>query len=328
MKGSDVLLDSPAGDGLDTACRREENLTKSSLDAFRQDLRLRGLTEGSIKTSFCSVRRYLTWARERGMDPDAGCREDLLAYLRDLRARGLKQGSLNNDFAALNSWFDYLEENGKIQKNPIPTIRAKYLKTYKDGVRERQLISVEDMAKLVRAAMSSRDRAVIILLAKTGIRRNELVTLDISDMDLLAGKLTLKPTPTRSNRIVFFDEECSRVLSRWLMSREKRVRNSQTALFIGARGERLGPMGVTDLVRNAAICAGLHDKSSCRLEDRFSPHCCRHFWTTHLLRAGMRREYVQWLRGDAIKEAVDIYFHVDPEDVRRSYLAHVPQLGI
>jgi hypothetical protein len=42
----------------------------------------------------------------------------------------------------------------------------------------------------------------------------------------------------------------------------------------------------------------------------------------------MKREYVQWLRGDAIKEAVDIYFHVNSEDVRKQYLAHIPQLGV
>jgi len=42
----------------------------------------------------------------------------------------------------------------------------------------------------------------------------------------------------------------------------------------------------------------------------------------------MPREYVKWLRGDAIKEAVDIYYHIDSEDVRRSYLAHIPRLGI
>lgn len=94
MKRSDVLLDSPAGDELDTACRREENLTKSSLDAFRQDLRLRGLTEGSIKTSFCSVRRYLTWARERGMDPDAGCREGLTSLPPRSSRQGAKTGLL------------------------------------------------------------------------------------------------------------------------------------------------------------------------------------------------------------------------------------------
>jgi hypothetical protein len=42
----------------------------------------------------------------------------------------------------------------------------------------------------------------------------------------------------------------------------------------------------------------------------------------------MKREYVQWLRGDAIKEAVDIYFHIDPKDVQEAYLACIPQLSI
>jgi site-specific recombinase XerD len=59
------------------------------------------------------------------------------------------------------------------------------------------------------------------------------------------------------------------------------------------------------------------------------PHACRHF-TVHLLRADMKAEYVQWLRGDSIKRAVDIYFHVDPMDVRKQYLAHthILQLGV
>ena len=52
------------------------------------------------------------------------------------------------------------------------------------------------------------------------------------------------------------------------------------------------------------------------------------WFVTHLFRAGTSLEYIRWLRGDAIKEAVDIYFHVDPEDVRRAYLACIPQLGI
>jgi hypothetical protein len=42
----------------------------------------------------------------------------------------------------------------------------------------------------------------------------------------------------------------------------------------------------------------------------------------------MKNEYVQWLRWDAIKEAVDIYFHVDPKDVQEAYLACIPPLGI
>jgi hypothetical protein len=71
---------------------------------------------------------------------------------------------------------------------------------------------------------------------------------------------------------------------------------------------------------------GLHDPDSERMKDHFSPHCARHWNTIDLLREGMKRDYVQWLRGDAIKEAVYIYFHVGLKDVQEAYLATIPQL--
>ena len=72
---------------------------------------------------------------------------------------------------------------------------------------------------------------------------------------------------------------------------------------------------------------GLHDPNSTKLEDRFTPHCCRHWFVTHLLRAGMSRDFVKELRGDTRGEAIDIYNHIDPKELRESYLAHIPQLG-
>jgi integrase/recombinase XerD len=85
---------------------------------------------------------------------------------------------------------------------------------------------------------------------------------------------------------------------------------------------------IQDIVRKHAKVIGLHNPETGKLADKFTPHCCRHWFTTHLLRAGMKREYVKWLRGDAIKEAVDIYYHIDPEDVRKEYMTHIPQLGL
>ena len=82
------------------------------------------------------------------------------------------------------------------------------------------------------------------------------------------------------------------------------------------------------MIRAAAIRTGLHNASSDRMEDHFSPHCCRHWFTTHLRRAGMPREFIQELRGDARREAIDIYDHIDREELRKSYLAHGPQLGV
>ena len=82
------------------------------------------------------------------------------------------------------------------------------------------------------------------------------------------------------------------------------------------------------LVGEAAESVGLHHPESDRMEDHFCPHCCRHWMTAHLRRAGMRREFIQELRGDSRREAIDIYDHIDLKELKEAYLACIPQLGI
>ena len=93
-------------------------------------------------------------------------------------------------------------------------------------------------------------------------------------------------------------------------------------------GDRLQRRGVSDVVYKAAERVGLHKPESKRMEEHFSPHCTRHWFTTHLRRAGMRREFIQELRGDARREAIDIYDHIDLKELKEAYLACIPQLGI
>ncbi len=263
-----------------------------------------------------------------------GCLKDvsqdiLVANIRDLRAKGLTAKSLAFHLGALSAFYDFLVFRHIIELNPVTPVRKRYLSSYKtDGeAHTHKLISVEDAARLVDSMVDVRDKALMLLFFKTGIRRNELVSLDIDSVRWDNQSIILKPTKKRSNRIVFFDDEAAYYLRRWLAVRQERAKPGEKALFVGIRG-RLRADGVEAVIVKAAIRIGLHDRASDRMEDHFSPHCCRHWFTTYLMKSGMRREFVQFLRGDAIKEAVDIYFHISPEDVRKEYQAHIPQLGV
>lgn len=57
-------------------------------------------------------------------------------------------------------------------------------------------------------------------------------------------------------------------------------------------------------------------------------NCFRHWFTTWLRRNGMPREFIQELRGDRRREAIDIYDHIDRAELRKTYLAYIPQLGV
>jgi integrase/recombinase XerD len=152
--------------------------------------------------------------------------------------------------------------------------------------------------------------------------------LDISDVDLVEMEIRLKPTAKRTKRTVFFDDEAGFALRRWLKIREGMNWKGIPALFLNADGERLNRSGIYNLVVEAARRVGLHNSVSERLEDHFSPHCCRHWFCTHLFGNGMQREYIKELRGDSRKEAFDLHDHIDLKDLKEAYLACIPQLGI
>jgi integrase/recombinase XerD len=287
------------------------------------DMRLRGQAPKTVEKKTDRTRAWLAWCSAHSMRPQEAGKDSFLLYLRECRTRGLKTSSLRKLFSNLASLYEFLDEDGQAVRD-VANIQKRYLKTYKPDCENRQNISIQDAAQMVAATLSTRDQAILMLLLKTGIRRHELIDLDVGNVDLQKMTVHLKPTGKRSNLVVFIDDECGEALRRWLKIRQN---SDDSALFLSSRRIRISGGAVRSLVVNAAMRVGLHDSEG-RLDARFGAHCCRHWFTTHLLRAGMRREYVQWLRGDAIREAVDIYYHIDPEDVRRAYLAHIPQLGI
>jgi integrase/recombinase XerD len=169
---------------------------------------------------------------------------------------------------------------------------------------------------------------MLMVLFKTGIRRGEMLSLDVEDVDFKDQSILLKPTKKRTNRRVYFDDECARYLKRWIEIRKERVDPSCKALFVSGSKQRVSESMCHTIITKAASRAGLHNKDSHIMEDHFSSHACRHWFTTHLRRAGMPREFIQELRGDVRREAIDIYDHIDPKELKESYLAHIPQLGI
>jgi integrase/recombinase XerD len=258
-------------------------------------------------------------------------RDSLKGFIEYMRKeREASQKTIETYFSTLSSFFEFLAYEGIVNQNPVLAVRKRYLRRYKDNAdpHERKLISIEDAARMIKGEPDIRNKAILAMLFKTGMRRNELITLDISDVDLIENRVRLKPTGKRSNRLLFLDDEAAYLLRRWLRVREGVNRRNETALFLSTWGYRISRNDVYRMVTEAARRAVLHDPSSERLEDHFGPHCCRHWFCTHLFRAGMRREYIKELRGDSRKEAFDLYNHIDLKELKEAYLAAIPQLGI
>ncbi len=295
------------------------------LARFLQDLRLRGRGDCTQESYSKQLRAFQSWY---GQELQNVGQEDLKAYLARLRESKLKTATIGQAFTALGTFYDFMEAEGEIQRNPIPVFRRRYLQQYKAGIDrdERRCITVEEAARLIITALDSRKQAILILLAKTGMRVHELAALDIEDVDLLKREVRLKPTAKRSNRRLFFDEETARILARWLSARAGQGYGNEGALFTAAKYTRLHSRGIEEIVTKCSRLAGVGDPALGK--DYITPHYFRVFFTTQLLRSGMPRHYVQELRGDSDGAAIDVYTRIDREELRRAYLACIPQLGV
>jgi len=295
------------------------------------DCSLRNMTTESTRRYRSCLSIFGNFLEARGIafkEVDRFRLKEFLEYVRF--ERRVNQKTVENYFSAISAFYDYLVFEELLQTNPVTPFRKRFLRNYKGESRdsERKLLSVGEMSKLVNSILDPRDKAIAVVFAKTGVRRNELLSLDVDSINWIEGSITLKPTPKRSNRVVFFDNECAFVLRRWLKTREKLGPQSK-ALFVSYQSlNRLDRNGLYTLVVKYAAALGFHRPESKRLEDHFSPHCFRHWFTTWLRRNGMPREFVKELRGDRRKEAMDIYDHIDRQELRRAYLVSVPKLGV
>lgn len=286
-----------------------------SIKNFLEDCRSRGLTNHTTATYKSNVAIFLNFVGNP-LNADTPILCKFLDYLKEMeykRGKNIKKGvhpkTIKAYFSAISTYYDYLVYTKQIGINPILQFRRRYLSRIKqqfNGENSRQLISIDQMKQLINLEMPIQDKAIMMILAKTGVRRGELIAIDLDDINLEKNEIILKPKAKRTNRLVFFDNETNQVLQLFLKWRKPRAKSD--ALFLSS-GKRINRNQINELVARHGRTLCLHNPDG-SLNQKYTPHCFRHWFTTHLRRNGLPREFIQELRGDRRKDAIDIYDHM------------------
>ena len=305
------------------------------LKNFIADCHCRGLSPQTIATYRSYIAHFLQVLEKDPVKVDTDDLRIFLTHLRNKRyavgkqnRQGVATSTLCSYFSALSSFYDWLVWEQKISTNPVIPFRKRYLRLsrQRNGENSRQLISVKQMKDLFTLAREDLlALALMTFLAKTGLRKGELLAMNIQDLDFLHGEFIVPAKAKRSSRLGFLDSETILILQEYLECRESTAKCD--ALWISPTGQRMHKDTPYEIVTYYAGLLGIHDPRG-PIMRKFTPHCFRHFFTTHLRRSGMSREFRMELRGDSIKNAMDIYDHIDKEELRKAYLKHVPKFDL
>jgi len=190
---------------------------KVLIDEYLEDAECMGLTNKTIENYRSCLKLFSKYVGKSLMEVGIDDLKGFKTYLQNRINRYNEKYSsktISRYFSAIQSLYEFLEFEDYIDKNPMPKFRRRYLSSlnrerHSNGVSKRKLISIEEMSMLINSVMDPLPKCVLAVLSKTGIRRQELVNIDVDDIDWVEQCIHLKPTQKRSNLDVFFDDECS-----------------------------------------------------------------------------------------------------------------------
>ncbi|WP_256998880.1 tyrosine-type recombinase/integrase [Clavibacter capsici] len=243
-----------------------------------------------------------------------------LEVLRDWLWRGsqarLAPATLARRSAAVRGFGAWLLRSGRVEADPAMRLKAPRAGAHLPRVLAREQMSTLLAGLAARAAEDDaaalRDLAVIELLYASALRVSELTGLDLGDVD--ASRLTVRVIGKGDReRVVPFGVPASEALDAYATRGRPALVSARTgtALFLGARGGRLGARAVYGLV--ASLLADIPGSGP------QGPHALRHTAATHLLDGGADLRTVQEMLGHASLGTTQIYTHVSIDRLRRSY---------
>lgn len=298
------------------------------IEAYRRSVA--GLSPDTVRAYASDVERFAEWAGRGGASgPSDVDRITLRRYLAFLATRRYAKATISRTAASMRSYFGWCARRGVVAHDPsvrlsAPSPDSRLPRVLGHAELDRLLASpplpVPDADDRTvgtdegPAPRDVRDDAVLELLYGSGMRVAELCGLDVDDLDLDRGVVTVTGKGAKQRQVLVHDT-CAAAVRSWLGGPRSAMATATSpggALFFNGRGNRLGSRDVR------------------RILDRRSPvpthpHALRHSFATHLLDGGADLRVVQELLGHASLQTTQVYTHVSKERLLSVYSGTHPR---
>jgi site-specific recombinase XerD len=264
---------------------------------FSLKLRMQGYSEATITGTCYNVRKFL---KTMGVSPRQAGPENVLEYIAFLYdSERYSKRSILTKIQSLKRFYGYLHRSGRILCDPTADLESPEL----NQNIPKDILSPDEMEAIRKAAkgktvLKLRDKAIVEVLYSTGLRLSELAALDIADIDLAAGILSVQKGKGGRDRRAVLNPASIEAIKTYLHCRTDRT----DALWINCNRARLSAQMIRKVLNHLAESAGVKTPAY--------PHAWRHGLATALLRRGASIVEVQRFLGHVSIRSTQIYTHI------------------
>lgn len=226
------------------------------------------------------------------------------------RNGALSKSYLNKHQQALKKFREYLKHHNYKDFNI-------HLKTEQNPTEERlNILTQSEIKELFKATDYShnseriklRDKAILVVLYSCGLRRNEAIHLDVSDILFDKERIYVRKGKNYKERFVPINRKNAEILEDYIYQGRPQFYNitNNQALFINQQGGRMGGMSFSQRLK--AIVRASNNTTI--IDKKITLHTLRHSIATHLLEQNVKLESIKTFLGHSSLESTQIYLHL------------------
>lgn len=278
-----------------------------AFDLFLLDCKSRRFTRKTLLFYQGRLSLFLRWCGETKPLQELTS-TDIKRYFITLQDRELSSAYVHSFGRAIRTFCNYCVRDELLQDSPfrkvkMPTLAKKVLPA----------LTADQVDAILDACITRRDKAMLLLLLDSGLRASEAVALNVGDIDMKSGSVTVHQGKQQKDRITFVGATVRKAIKLYLMERDGP--DAKAPLFVSERsGERLTYFGLAQVIKDLRTNAGV----------LFSAHSLRRTFAIGCLRGGMDIFVLAKLMGHADITVLKGYLDIVRDDLQTAHEKYGP----
>ena len=285
---------------------------------------LRNEKKSSANTILSYMRdlnRYIDFLSKNGIsDCTKVTKLEIRLFMENLDNKGLSNSSIVRYLASLKAFYKRLHKIGVVKENPAAEISASITK--KELPKVLSSSEVNNLLDMPDASSHKgcRDKAMLEALYATGLRVSELISLDVSDVNLTTKLVTCRGNGSKVRTIPIYSQAAKAIGEYLETARPKLAAPNEESLFVNTFGVRMSRQGFWKLLKSYAYKAGV--------EEDITPQTLRHSFAAHLLESGADLRSLQEMLGHSDIASTQVYARMVKKQLKDVYYSSHPRASM
>ncbi|MBO4815455.1 MAG: site-specific tyrosine recombinase XerD [Clostridia bacterium] len=284
------------------------------IDSFLEYIKTnKKFSENTLQSYRRDIVQYQNYIEANNLNYSKMETEDIKTYLQYLQDMNKKASTISRNLASIRLFYQFELRNNKIKTNPTDGVQSPKIEKRVPSILTSQEVNLLLEQPKNVDLKGTRDKAMLEFAYATGMRVTEIISLNISDVNLVEGYVTCKNSNKTKQRNIPLGKISLSALKEYIEEARPVLIKSdkEQALFVNINGKRLTRQGFWKIIK--------YYKEQAHITKDITPHVLRHSFATHLLQNGADLKAIQAMLGHSDISSTQVYMQFQDESLKNIY---------